>query len=112
MATIVQMPQMGVSDESALLAEWLVQEGEQVKVGQALFSQETGKSSFECLAEVEGTLLKQLIPAGEEVAVGTPVAVIGQPGEKFDMPAGAAAPEAAPKAEAAPAPKADRKSVV
>jgi len=107
MATIVQMPQMGVSDESALLAEWLVQEGEQVKVGQALFSQETGKSSFECLAEVDGTLLKQLIPAGEEVAVGTPVAVIGQPGEKFDLPAGAAAPAAAPaeapKAEAAPA---------
>lgn len=111
MATIVQMPQMGVSDESALLAEWLVQEGEAVKVGQALFSQETGKSSFECLAEVEGTLLKQLVPAGEEVAVGTPVAVIGQPGEKFDMPAGAAptaAPAAeAPKAEAAaPAPTA------
>ena len=106
MATIVQMPQMGVSDESALLAEWLVQEGEAVKVGQALFSQETGKSSFECLAEVDGTLLKQLVPAGEEVAVGTPVAVIGQPGEKFDLPAGAAAPAAeAPKAEAA-APKA------
>jgi len=107
MATIVQMPQMGVSDESALLAEWLVQEGEAVKVGQALFSQETGKSSFECLAEVEGTLLKQLVPAGEEVAVGTPVAVIGQPGEKFDIPGGAAAPAAeekkaeAPKAEAA-----------
>ena len=108
MATIVQMPQMGVSDESALLAEWLVQEGEAVKVGQALFSQETGKSSFECLAEVEGTLLKQLVPAGEEVKVGTPVAVIGQPGEKFDVPGGAApaaeAPKAeAPKAEAAPA---------
>jgi pyruvate dehydrogenase E2 component (dihydrolipoamide acetyltransferase) len=101
MATIVQMPQMGVSDESALLAEWLVQEGEAVKVGQALFSQETGKSSFECLAEVDGTLLKQLVPAGEEVKVGTPVAVIGQPGEKFDLPAGAAAPAAeAPKAEA------------
>lgn len=100
MATIVQMPQMGVSDESALLAEWLVNEGDQVKVGQALFSQETGKSSFECLAEVEGTLLKQLVPAGEEVAVGTPVAVIGQPGEKFDMPAGAAPAAEAPKAEA------------
>ena len=114
MATIVQMPQMGVSDESALLAEWLVNEGDQVKVGQALFSQETGKSSFECLAEVEGTLLKQLVPAGEEVKVGTPVAVIGQPGEKFDLPAGAApaaapapAPAEAPKAEAAaPAPAA------
>ena len=107
MATIVQMPQMGVSDESALLAEWLVQEGEAVKVGQALFSQETGKSSFECLAEVEGTLLKQLVPAGEEVAVGTPVAVIGQPGEKFDIPGGAAAAAPAAEEKKAEAPKAE-----
>ena len=57
MATMVLMPQMGVSEESALLAEWLVKEGDAVKSGQALFSLETGKSSFECLADVDGTLL-------------------------------------------------------
>ena len=107
MATFVLMPQMGVSEESALLAEWLVKEGEQVKPGQALFSLETGKSSFECLAEAEGTVLKILAPAGDEVNVGVPVAVIGQPGEKFDLPAGVPAAGKAPEpsaTDAAPAP--------
>ena len=119
MADFVLMPQMGVSEESALLAKWLVKEGDAIKKEQPLFSLETGKSSFEELSKHEGVLLKIFIPEGEEVAVGAPVAVIGQPGEKFDMPAGAAAPaaeapkaaEAAPAAEApkaaAPAPKAE-----
>ena len=107
MADFVLMPQMGVSEESALLAKWLVKEGDAIKKEQPLFSLETGKSSFEELSKHEGVLLKIFIPEGEEVAVGAPVAVIGQPGEKFDMPAGAAAPAAeAPKA-AAPAPKAE-----
>lgn len=88
MADFVLMPQMGVSDESALLAEWLVKEGDIIKEDQPLFSLETGKSSFEELSKFSGTLLKIFIPAGEEVAVGVPVAVIGQPGEKFEMPAG------------------------
>ena len=109
MADFVLMPQMGVSEESALLAKWLVKEGDAIKKEQPLFSLETGKSSFEELSKHEGVLLKIFIPEGEEVAVGAPVAVIGQPGEKFDMPAGAAAPAAeAPKAEAAPAAEAPK----
>ena len=97
MADFVLMPQMGVSEESALLAKWLVKEGDAIKKEQPLFSLETGKSSFEELSKHEGVLLKIFIPEGEEVAVGAPVAVIGQPGEKFDMPAGAAAPAAEAK---------------
>lgn len=105
MADFVLMPQMGVSEESALLAEWLVKEGDAIKKEQPLFSLETGKSSFEELSKHEGTLLKIFVSAGEEVKVGAPVAVIGQPGEKFDMPAGAA--DAAPAAAPAEAPKAE-----
>lgn len=104
MADFVLMPQMGVSEESALLAQWLVAEGDQIKMEQAIFSLETGKSSFEELSKYEGTLLKILVPAGEEVPVGAPVAVIGKPGEKFEIP-GSAAPAAAPAQEAAAAPQ-------
>ena len=99
MADFILMPQMGVSEESALLAEWKVKEGDVIKLEQPIFSLETGKSSFEELAKYEGTLLKILVPAGEEVAVGAPVAVIGKPGENFTVP-GAAAPAAAPAPEA------------
>ena len=95
MADFILMPQMGVSEESALLANWIVKEGDTVKNGDPLFSLETGKSSFEELSKFDGTVLKILVPAGEEVAIGVPVAVVGKPGEKFDLPAGSA-PAAAP----------------
>ena len=98
MADFVLMPQMGVSEESALLAKWLVKEGDEIKKEQPLFSLETGKSSFEELSKHAGTLLKIFAGEGEEVKVGAPVAVIGKPGEKFEMPAGAA-----PAAASAPA---------
>ena len=106
MANFILMPQMGVSEESALLANWLVKEGDVIKEEQALFDLETGKSSFQELSKYSGTLLKILVPAGEEVAVGAPVAVIGQPGEQFDVPGAAAAAPAAAPVEAAPAPAA------
>ncbi len=98
MADFILMPQMGVSEESALLSEWKVKEGDAVKLEQPLFALETGKSSFEELAKYEGTVLKILVPAGEEVAVGAPVAVIGKPGEAYEVPGGAAASAAAPAA--------------
>ena len=102
MADFILMPQMGVSEESAMLSEWKVKEGDVIKLEQPIFALETGKSSFEELAKYEGTLLKILVPAGEEVAVGAPVVVIGKPGEAFTVP-GAAAPavEAAPEVPAA-----------
>jgi len=108
MANFILMPQMGVSDESALLSQWLVKEGDKIELEQPLFSLETGKSTFEELAKYAGTLLKIIVPAGEEVKVGAPVAVVGEPGEKFEIPGGAApAPaEKAPEAAAAPAPAA------
>ena len=108
MADFILMPQMGVSEESALLANWLVKEGDVIKAEQPLFELETGKSSFQELSKYEGTLLKILIPAGEEVAVGAPVAVIGKPGEQVADPRAAAAPAPAAEvaAEAAPAPAA------
>lgn len=100
MATMVLMPQMGVSEESAVLAQYLVKEGETVKAGQALFSLETGKSAFECLAEVDGCVLKFFAAEGDEVNVGVPVMAIGEPGEAVEAPTAEAT--SAPQTEAAP----------
>ena len=99
----ILMPQMGVSEESALLSEWKVKEGDEIKLEQPIFGLETGKSSFEELSKYEGTLLKILVPAGEEVAVGAPVAVVGKPGATFSVPGAAAEVPAAAPAAAAPA---------
>ncbi len=103
MANFILMPQMGVSEESALLANWLVKEGDVIKEEQPLFDLETGKSSFQELSKYSGTVLKILVEAGNEVAVGAPVAVVGEAGEKFDLPGAAPAaetPAAAPAVEA------------
>ena len=60
MANIVLMPQLGISEDSAVLSQWRVKEGEAVKAGQILFTLETGKSSFDVESEFEGTVLKLL----------------------------------------------------
>ena len=96
MASIVLLPQIGISEESAVLTKWFVQKGDTVKVGDQLFSLETGKSSFDVESEYGGSVLALLAEEGDEVAVKAPVCAIGQPGEAVDLPA--------PEKESAPTP--------
>ena len=74
----ILMPQKGILEESALLSKWRIKEGDEVKIDQTIFEIETEKSCFEVPAKHSGILMKILVPAGEEVAVGTPVAVLEQ----------------------------------
>ena len=102
MANIVLMPQLGISEESAVLSQWRVAEGDVVKAGQILFTLETGKSSFDVESEFDGTVLKLLCDEGDELPIKAPICVIGEPGETVDVPGAAAAPvaeEAAPAVE-------------
>lgn len=112
MATPVIMPRQGQSVESCIITEWKKKVGDPVSVGDALFSYETDKSTFEEQAKVDGTLLAVFYNAEDDVPVLLNVAVIGNPGESFAefAPDGAAAAapaatEAAtvPAVEAAPA---------
>ena len=110
MSTVITMPQQGLTEESSVIAEWYVKEGDAVKVGTPLFAIETGKATFDVESEAEGTVLGIFAAEGDDVPIKAPVCVIGQPGETFERPAGAApapaaapAPEAAKKAAPAPA---------
>ena len=107
MATPVIMPRQGQSVESCIITEWKKKVGDQVSVGDVLFSYETDKSTFEEQAKVDGTLLAVFYNAEDDVPVLLNVAVIGNPGESFAefAPDGssAAAPAAAEEAKAAPA---------
>ncbi|MDR0818300.1 MAG: 2-oxo acid dehydrogenase subunit E2 [Oscillospiraceae bacterium] len=87
MAKPILMPQIGVSDESAILAEWHVAVGDKVENGQVLFTIETDKSAFEVASDVGGTLLALLCDEGDEISVAAPVCVIGEPGEQYDISA-------------------------
>ena len=76
MPSVIRMPQMGVSDECAILSKWLVREGERVRKGQPVFSLETDKATFQYEAESDGFLVRILTGEGEEAAVGSPVGIL------------------------------------
>jgi len=100
MANAVIMPKAGITVESCIIGEWLKKVGDQVKVGDILFTYETDKASFECESTAEGTLLEIFYEEGDEVPCLINVCAIGNPGEDCSALRGAGG---APAAEAAPA---------
>ena len=101
MATKVPIPKLGQSEETVTIDKWHIKEGDTVKKGDILFEVETDKSVLEVESQFEGTVLKIIIPAGQEVPVMSIATVLGEPGEEIpeiEQPK-LAAPEA-PKASA------------
>ena len=105
MANGVLMPKAGITVESCIIGEWLKNVGDQIKMGDILFTYETDKASFECESTAEGELLEIFYEAGDEVPCLVNVCAIGTKGEDCSAlkGAGAEAAPAAPAAEAAPA---------
>jgi 2-oxoisovalerate dehydrogenase E2 component (dihydrolipoyl transacylase) len=100
MATTIKMPQLGESVTEGTIERWLVKEGDTVEQYDPLFEVVTDKVNAEVPAEVGGTIAKILVPDGETVAVGTPVAEIDAEGGTAAAEAPAAeAPAAEPPAE-------------
>ena len=106
MANAVIMPKAGITVESCIIGEWLKKVGDQVKVGDILFTYETDKASFECESTAEGTLLDIFFEEGDEVPCLVNVCAIGNPGEDTASLKGGSAAPAEPAAPAAAAPAA------
>ena len=119
MATEILMPALSPTMEEGTLAKWLVKEGDTVSSGDILAEIETDKATMEFEAVDEGTVGKILIEEGTEgVKVNTPIAVLVEEGEDASAieakgadggasePAGDAAPEGAPEADAKERPEA------
>ena len=105
MAELFLMPKLGMDMEEGTIVKWLKAEGAAVKKGEALAEIETDKSTVEVESPAEGTILKLYYEEGTEKPCGTPIAVIGQPGEEIPAPADKdGKPAGEEKAEAAPAP--------
>jgi pyruvate dehydrogenase E2 component (dihydrolipoamide acetyltransferase) len=81
MATAVIMPKQGQSVETCIITKWFKKKGDNVSVGDILFSYETDKASFDLESPVEGVLLEIFSGDGDEVPVLANVAVIGKSGE-------------------------------
>ncbi|MCX6326067.1 MAG: dihydrolipoamide acetyltransferase family protein [Bacteroidia bacterium] len=81
MATAVIMPKQGQSVETCIITKWFKNKGENVSVGDILFSYETDKAAFDLESPAEGILLDLFFGEGAEVPVLVNVAVIGKRGE-------------------------------
>ena len=91
MAEELVMPRLSDTMEEGTIGRWLKQEGDAIKEGDVLAEIETDKATMEFQAYADGTLLKILVGDGETVALGAPIALIGEQGEEVpDAPSGAA----------------------
>ncbi|MHC4535142.1 MAG: dihydrolipoamide acetyltransferase family protein [Planctomycetota bacterium] len=82
MATAVIMPQVGQDIETATIVDWIKKENDPIQKGDIIATVESDKAAFDVEAYESGVLLKILYKEGDEVRVLTPIAYIGQPGEK------------------------------
>lgn len=72
----VIMPALGMAQDTGKLVSWLKQPGDRVGEGEPLFEVETDKSVMEIEAQAAGFLGKVSAAAGDDVPVGSVVAVI------------------------------------
>lgn len=105
MATTIRMPEVLANVTEAAIQAWSVGVGDTVAVGQPFAEIETDKAVVEYAAETAGTVLQLLVAEGDQVDVGAPIAVIGEPGEAVGStdiaPAGNAPAVPAPATQAA-----------
>src|SRR5512143_1959658 len=103
MAELITMPKLGFDMAEGKLSEWLKKPGEAMNQGETILLVETDKATVEVPAFRSGVLLDILVQAGESVPIGTPVAVVGEQGEKYDPAALGVAGQGGGGATAAPA---------
>ena len=110
MAEPILMTALSPTMTEGTIAQWLVQEGQALKSGDALCEVETDKATMTYESPASGTLLKIILGPGSAAAVGQLIGVIGKTGENWEeiaakTPAGKSIPAPGPaKKPAAPAP--------
>ncbi len=75
MSTDVLLPRLAFTVNEGTVAEWLIEDGQQVRAGEPLYSLEADKAVTEIEAPASGRL-RIMIQTGEAHPVGTVLAVI------------------------------------
>ncbi len=81
MASVIRMPEVLAGATEAVLSRWMINEGQDVAVGDTLAEIETEKANVDYQAEEQGKLARVLIQPGQSVEVGTPIAVFAAAGD-------------------------------
>lgn len=100
MPVTVTMPQLGETVTEGTILAWAKQPGDMVEEDEVLLEISTDKVDTEVPSPAAGVLQEILVPEGETVGVGTPLAVIGESAES-----GGPAPEDSDDRTVPPAPE-------
>src|SRR3954468_12987983 len=102
----ITMPKLGETVTEGTVGSWRKQVGDSVEFDDPLFEVSTDKVDSEIPSPYDGVLLEILVPEGETVPVGTPLARIGEAGAGAAAAAAGRRPAAPPTTPAAAAPAA------
>ena len=81
MAVLIRMPEVLANVTEAAIQAWLVGVGDAVSAETPMAEIETEKAMVEFNSEHEGVIAELLVPAGETVEVGVPIAILRQQGD-------------------------------
>ncbi|MFI0418749.1 2-oxo acid dehydrogenase subunit E2 [Spongiactinospora sp. 9N601] len=84
----IRVPKLNSNDSAYVLVEWLAEAGRPVAAGEPVATVETSKALEELAAEADG-VLEQQIPAGRDIAPGTLIGRIVEPGAEPPVRPGA-----------------------
>ena len=83
-ARVLRMPEVADDSTAATLTAWLVHESADFGGTQSLATVETASSLLSIEVSQPGVLIKSLVEPGQEVRPGSPLAVLGAPGEVIE----------------------------
>ncbi len=69
--------------EEGQIAAWVKAEGDAIEANETIAEVDTDKATMEMTSLEPGTLLKILVPAGENAKLGQTIGIIGEKGEDF-----------------------------
>lgn len=100
----IPMPQLGETVTEGTITRWLKRPGEPVAADEPLFEVSTDKVDSEVPSPVAGVLREILVPEGETVAVGVPLAVIDETAAPAPSPVAPTGPTVASAPPPPPSP--------
>jgi pyruvate dehydrogenase E2 component (dihydrolipoamide acetyltransferase) len=81
MANKIFMPKLSPTMEEGQISRWLKNEGDTVEINETIAEVDTDKATMEMTSLEAGTLLKIIVPAGENAKLGQTIGIIGEKGE-------------------------------
>ncbi len=83
MANKILTPKLSPTMEEGQIARWIKNEGDEIEANETIAEVDTDKATMEMTSLEAGTLLKIIVPGGENAKLGQTIGIIGEKGEDF-----------------------------